>query len=79
MSMVQSNFNSEDRKVIEQIPISSYYGKDFWTWHPSKSGSFSVKSAYKKALKVISIPQANIASFSFSPSSKCDLKSWYSA
>ncbi|KAK3221268.1 hypothetical protein Dsin_008293 [Dipteronia sinensis] len=40
-----------DKEAILSIPVSFRGGKDFLSWHFDKSGSFSVKSGYRLALK----------------------------
>lgn len=39
-------FHSRERSAIFKIPLTLYEEEDFWTWHHTKNGLFTVKSAY---------------------------------
>ena len=44
--LVRENFWPVDAERILQIPLSSHGQSDFISWHFSKSGCFTVRSAY---------------------------------
>lgn len=44
--LLNSCFSAWEFKEICNIPIPFYEGEDCWTWHYSKDGRFTIKSAY---------------------------------
>lgn len=46
VEMIQSYFNEDDAKNILQIPLCHTHCDDFPAWSYSKSGIYTVKSAY---------------------------------
>ncbi|KAL0442468.1 UNVERIFIED_CONTAM: putative mitochondrial protein [Sesamum latifolium] len=51
---IDALFWQEDRDLILQIPLGRLGGTDLLVWHYTKSGLFSVKSAYHLALSLFS-------------------------
>ena len=51
MERLQLHFNQEDIREIMKIKTSKHNEQDFIAWQPEKHGLFSVKSAYRLALK----------------------------
>lgn len=45
--VIQTYFYDMDAQVIKNIPLCSSQQDDFWAWHYERSGTFSVKSAYR--------------------------------
>jgi hypothetical protein len=44
---LQSHFIPMDLELILSIPLTTRRQRDFWAWHYEKSGSFTVRSAYR--------------------------------
>jgi hypothetical protein len=44
--LIQSNFHPIDAERILQIPLNHNAFEDFLAWHHTRSGVFSVRSAY---------------------------------
>uniref|UniRef100_A0A803LRA3 Reverse transcriptase zinc-binding domain-containing protein n=1 Tax=Chenopodium quinoa TaxID=63459 RepID=A0A803LRA3_CHEQI len=49
--LLSSHFLDWEVEEILKIPIARYGGEDVWTWHFTKNGEFSVRSAYHVELK----------------------------
>lgn len=49
--LLNENFCYEDVNIILSIPIPKYPSLDSWFWHYTKDGFYSVKSAYKLAIR----------------------------
>lgn len=47
MIVLQQQMLPMDVEAVKKIPISHVLQPDFWAWHYERSGSFSVRSAYK--------------------------------
>lgn len=45
MEVLHMHFNRVDQEIIQNIPLSSAGGDDFWAWHYERTGIFSVCSA----------------------------------
>jgi hypothetical protein len=45
-TLIRDNFREVDVDRILRIPLPNYGQPDFIAWHVSKTGCFSVKSAY---------------------------------
>ena len=62
VSMLESVFLARDVDLIQSIPLSKRKPKDVLIWHETKSGYFSVKSAYGMLLANQSAPEASSSS-----------------
>ncbi|KAL0348001.1 UNVERIFIED_CONTAM: hypothetical protein Sangu_1027900 [Sesamum angustifolium] len=49
-SLVQSLFWPEEAASILAVPLSAIGGEDFFVWHHTANGRFSVRSAYHVAV-----------------------------
>ncbi|KAK1584535.1 hypothetical protein Q3G72_033836 [Acer saccharum] len=52
-------FSKEEADLIIGIHLSIYPREDSWMWHFDKKGNFSVKSAYKLALRIMNADEAS--------------------
>lgn len=44
--LIQFLFSQQEYELILALPSHQFGGYDMWTWHFSKDGLYSVKSAY---------------------------------
>ncbi|KAK1385331.1 hypothetical protein POM88_023066 [Heracleum sosnowskyi] len=52
-------FAKEDVERILAIPVGSLNNDDEIIWFPSKDGQYSVRSGYRKAIKVCDFPESS--------------------
>ena len=51
VNYIRSVFLPVDVDTILKIPVCTRNMEDFWAWHPSRKGVFSISSAYKFIIK----------------------------
>ena len=51
IELINSTFSPWEAKAITIIPLARYAEEDGWTWHFTKHGDFTVRSAYYKEME----------------------------